>query len=135
MRDSELLEIELDPAGLFLSRVEIDGNQNAVAATGFAVAEDVWVIYWMKVERAVAVEGRIAAPDLVDLGDERSEAVAGGTIPMADLIFFTVEILFAAELDGEIFAEFEGRAVDAVDRAQRCGEDETLHEGWAATGL
>ncbi len=55
----ELLEVEIDPAGLLLRRIEIDGNKDRIGSARFAVAEDVRVIDWMEVERIVAVERRI----------------------------------------------------------------------------
>ena len=133
--DGELFEVEVDPAGLLLCGVEVDGDEDAVVAAGFAVAEDVRIVGGMEVERVVALEGGVVAADVVDLGDEWREAVAGGAVPVADLVFFAVEVLFAAGFDGEVFAEFEGGAVDAVVGAEGCGEDEALHEGGAASVL
>src|ERR1700712_5457351 len=66
VRDSELFEIEIDPAGLLLSGVEVDGYENRVAVAGFAVAENVGIVGGMEVERAVAVEGGVVAANLVD---------------------------------------------------------------------
>jgi hypothetical protein len=67
--DGELFEVEIDPAGLLLSGIEVDGDENSVVSARFAVAEDVRVTDGMEVERAVAVEGGVVATDLVDLRD------------------------------------------------------------------
>jgi len=104
VRDRELFEVEVDPAGLLLSGVEVDGYENPVAAARFAVAEDVGIVGGMEVEGAVALEGRVVAADLVDLSNERSEAVAGGAIPAADLVLFAVEVFFAARFGWDVFA-------------------------------
>jgi len=104
VRDGELFEVEVDPAGLLLSGVEVDGDENFIAAARFAVAEDVGVVGGMEVERAVAVKCEVVAADLVDLRDERSEAVAGGAVPVADLVFLAVEVLFAAWFGWDVFA-------------------------------
>ena len=104
VRDGELFEVEVDPAGLLLGGVEVDGDEDLIAAAGFAVAEDVRIVGGVEVERAVALERGVVAADLVDPGDERSEAVGGRAIPVADLVLFAVEVFFAAGIGGEIFA-------------------------------
>jgi len=104
VRDRELFEVEVDPAGLLLGGVEVDGDENFVRATGFAVAEDIGIVGWMEVERTVAMERGVVAADLVDLRDERSEAVAGGAVPVADLVLLAVEVLFATRFGWDVFA-------------------------------
>src|SRR5438034_9597962 len=104
VRDRELFEVEVDPAGLLLGGVEVDGDENPVASAGFAVAEDVGIVGGMELERAVAVECGVVAADLVDLSDERSEAVAGGAVPAADFVLLAVEVLLAAWFGGDVFA-------------------------------
>src|SRR5260370_13187565 len=83
VRDGELFEVEVDPAGLLLSGVEVDGDENFIAAARFAVAEDVGAVGGMEVERAVAVECGVVAADMVDCRDGRSGAVACGRGPRA----------------------------------------------------
>ena len=104
----ELLEVEVNPAGLFLRGIEVDGDENSIAFARFAVAEDVGIIDGMKVERTVALQGGIFTADLVNLSNQRSEAVSGRAVPMADLIFFAVEVLFTSLLCGDVFTELEG---------------------------
>jgi len=85
--DCKLFEVEVDPAGLLLHGVEVDGDENCVRAAGFAVAEDAGIVGRMEVEGPVAVECGVVAADLVELRDERGEAVGGGAVPAADLVF------------------------------------------------
>ena len=59
----------------------------------------------------------------------------GGAVPVADLVLLAVEVLFAAGLGGDVFAELEGGAVDAVAGGEGGGEDDALHEGGAAAVL
>ena len=54
---------------------------------------------------------------------------------MLDFIFFRIEILFAASFARHVFAQFIGRAIDAVIRAQRSGQSQPGNEGRAATKL
>src|SRR5947209_20303764 len=84
VRVRELFQIEVEPAGLLLRGVEVDCNENFVAASGFAVAENIRIVGRMEVKGAVAVERGVVAAYLVDLSDERSEAVGCGLVPVAD---------------------------------------------------
>ncbi len=89
----------------------------------------------MEVKRAVALECGVGAPDLIDLRDERSETRACVAVPVTNLVLLAVEILFTTGFGGKIFAQFIGRAVDAVVRAKCCRKDQALHEGRAAAVL
>src|ERR1700733_8551281 len=135
VRNRELFQGEIDPAGLFLGGIEVNCDKNAVASARFAEAEDVRIVDGMEVEEAVAVECGVVASNLIDLGDQRSEAVAGRAVPMANLVLFAVEILFTSLLRRSVFAKLEGWAIDTVVWAQGSGKDQALHKGRAPAGL
>src|ERR1700722_716163 len=128
MRNSEQFEIEVDPAGLLLGGIEVDGNEDAVVATRFAVTENVRVIDRMEVERTITVEGGIVAADSVDQSDQRGEAVGCRAVPLANFILLAVEILLAPRLGGRVFAELKGWPVDTVVGPERRGKNEALHK-------
>src|SRR6185437_2704413 len=96
VRDGKMLQVKIDPAGLFLGGIEIDRDKDEVAGCHLAVAEDMRTVGWMEVQRAITLQGGIFSPYLVEAGDERSERVPGGAIPSADLVLFAMEVLFAA---------------------------------------
>jgi len=84
--NSEPFEVEIDPSSLFLSRIEVDGNENPITSAGFAVADYVRVIDMVEVKRAVALEGWVVTPDLIHLRDQRSEAGACRAVPVTNLV-------------------------------------------------
>ena len=102
--EGKLFQVQVYPAGLFLNGVEVDGDEDAVVAVGFAIAEDVWVIGWVEVEGFVGLEGGVFASYAVDLSDEWGDGVRGGAVPVADLVFFAVEVLLAAGFEWGVFA-------------------------------
>ncbi len=86
--EGQFFEVEVDPAGLLLGGVEVDGYEDAIVAVGFAVAEDVGIVGGVEVEGFIALEGRVFAADAVDLCDERGDGVGGSAVPVADLVLF-----------------------------------------------
>ena len=63
VREGQLFEVQVDPAGLFLGRVEVNGDEDTVVAVGFAVTEDVGVVGGVEVEGVVALECSVFAAD------------------------------------------------------------------------
>ena len=51
-------EVELDPAGLRVVRIDVDDRQDDVVAGGFAVAEDLVVRRLVKLQRRVLLQRR-----------------------------------------------------------------------------
>ena len=84
---------------------------------------------------AVGLQRRLGPADGVELGELAHDVALGAIGPHADLVLLAVEVLFAAWLGGQVFAELVGGAVDAVAGGERGGEDQALHEGWAASVL
>ncbi len=74
------------------------------------------------------LQRRIVAPRGVDAGDEGGKAVGAREVPLPELVFLAVEILFGAGLARRAFEELERRAVDPVVGRQRRGKHEPRHE-------
>ena len=98
----EDVEIEGDHCGLGVDWVEVDYDEDGVAVVGrgFGVGEEIVVGGGVEVEVFVALEGWVVAADVVEVGDQRGDGVGVGAVPGAELIFFAVEIFFAAGLAG-----------------------------------
>ena len=56
-------------------------------------------------------------------------------VPVPDLVFFRIQIFFAALIPGPVLTEFKRRAIDAIGGAERGGEYQARHEGRPATVL
>ena len=56
----------------------------------------------------------LSPADLIELRDQRREAVPGRAVPVADLVFFTIEIFLAVGLGGRAFGKFIGWTVDTI---------------------
>src|ERR1043165_9235012 len=117
------LEIELDVAALRIVRVDVDDRQHDVVAGGLAVAEDLVVRRLVKEQRDVLLQGRILAADAVHERDHLRQVVVRAP-PVLDLVFLGIEVLLAPRLARGVDEALEGRAVNAVIRAERRGEHE-----------
>src|SRR5678815_2782434 len=81
------------------------------------------------------MQGRIFAANLVRPGYQFSQARRIVQIPVADLILLRIEVLFAALTHREVFAQFEGGAVNSIVGTQSGGQQQANHEGGAAALL
>ena len=70
VRDGEMFQVEIDPSSLFLSGIEVDGDEDEIARGDLAVAENMRAIGRMKVQRAVALQSGILAANLIEACDQ-----------------------------------------------------------------
>ena len=85
--DAELLEVEVDPAGLLVVGIEVDDGEDDVGGTvvgggrDLGVGDDLRVVDVVEVEREVALQRGVGAADLVEAGDERRDGLRGASGP------------------------------------------------------
>src|SRR5579883_2696147 len=77
----------------------------------------------------------VEAADAIDAGEQVAERMRRVEIPHLALIFFGVEIFFAAGLARRVFLKLKGGTVDAVARAEGGCEDQADFEGGSKAGL
>ena len=84
-------------------RVEIDGDQNEIAAVFAALAEiqNVVVPGVVELEPQVRVQRRVLAADAVELGDLGDDVARRGEVPRSDFVLLRVQVfLFARHRRG-----------------------------------
>src|SRR5262245_35964708 len=104
-----------------MMRVEVDDDEDGIRLILclLAVAQKLIVADGVEAQAPVVVQGWVVMADAVDAGDKIFEVVRSSIIPDSNLVFFGVQILFAAGLAGAILAELEGRTVDTIARPER----------------
>ena len=113
-REAERRRIERQPAGAVLARPQIDHDENAIAGLRIVPrpGEEVRVVDLLHQRRPVAGQRRFGAPEFIEPGDERRQALRSVEIPARDLVLLRIEILLAARLARRHRHQFQGRAVD-----------------------
>src|SRR2546430_311768 len=76
--EAQGIEVELDPAGLRIVRVDVDDGQDDVVSGGFAVAEDLVVRRVVERQRRILLQCRVLAADAVHARVHIGEVIAGG---------------------------------------------------------
>ena len=129
--EAEIFRWQLHPSGLGVMRVQIDHNHDDVTLVvcAFAEAENLRIIDRIEAQVAIALESAVFVPDPVDAGNKLFKATRLFQIPSLDLIFFRIEIFFAAGFPRHVFTKLKGRAVNAVVGAQHRGQHQPGHEG------
>src|SRR6266540_144411 len=136
-RKPELLQWQLDPSRMDVMRVKVDDDQYDISQIlgMLAIAKQLVVIDTMKLQAPIVLKGRVIATDSVDQGDQVVQALGFGQLPLLDLVFLGIEVLFTPGLPRAIFAEFKRRSVDAIVCAESGGQEEPCHEGGPAAML
>ena len=135
----QLVERQLDPAGLGVMRIEVDDHRapccRRPAASCCSTSSCVVVDRMEAQASSRDCSAGLLAPDRVDARDEVAQAVRPLEVPVADLVLLRVEIFLAARLARLVLQQLEGRAVDAVAGRQRRGQHQPHHERRPAAEL
>src|SRR4051794_21118579 len=101
-------------------RVKIYYNHYDVRAIpgSFAVADQLFVIGGMKIQRRVALKRDILMTDAIDQRNQLAQAVGPVQIPMPNLVLLRIEILLATCAERTALQQLKRRSVNAVVRAQ-----------------
>ena len=101
-------------------RVERHDHEHLVVAVGrrLHVGHEAVVVDRTEAQPVVGAECRIRPPDVVHARDERAQAAAPLEVPAPDLVLLARVVLLASGACARL-AQLEGRAVDAVRRAER----------------
>src|SRR5438046_7910398 len=83
--------VEIEPAALRVARIEIYRDQDQVVALLFRVAQELVVVRRMEFQVPVALQRRVLAPYLIQLGNQASQAVGPLSIPALDLVFLGIQ--------------------------------------------
>src|SRR5262249_19159425 len=87
-----------------------------------AVAEEFRIIHRMKVQALIALAGWIFATDSIQLSNNLLQTLTMLEVQRADMVLFRIEIFLTAFEAGKMLAEFEGRAIDAIEGAECSGQ-------------
>src|SRR5438067_9847354 len=114
--------IEVDPARLRISRIEIHRDQNQVIARLLRVADELLVVRRMEAQAPVALQRGVLLAYVVEPRDEWTQAVRPLALPALDLVLLGVQVFLASRLARRIVHQLERRAIHPVVRCQRARE-------------
>src|SRR5712691_2716083 len=109
-------------------------NVGPVCST-LAVAQEFRIIHRMEVQALIALEGWILMPDPIHPRHKLLQAMTLLQVPIAELVFFRIEIFLTAFGARALLAEFEGWAIDAIGGTERGSEHQAYEKGRSATVL
>src|SRR5678815_1355846 len=96
--DAPALQWQTYPTALDMMRIEVHYCDNDVGSVliGFGVGDDLFAIGVKKLEPTITLQCRMRPACVVQPGDEFAHVTAVGHFPLADLIFFRIQIFLAA---------------------------------------
>src|SRR5512147_2109860 len=83
-RDAEILDREVDPAGLHVPGIEVHGHENQVLLFSFRIADQLIVVDRVKAQAPVGMQSGVLLPDPVQSRDHRGERIGSRKIPVLD---------------------------------------------------
>src|SRR5438874_2653101 len=116
--------LEIYPARLRMSRIEIDDDHDQVVTVFLGVAKELLIVRRVKAQAPVALQRRIILAHLVQAADQGPQAVRPRALPALDLVLLGIEVFLAAGLARRRLHQLERRTVHAVICRQRARSDQ-----------
>src|SRR5487761_190999 len=83
----------------------------------------------MEAKVVIALQRRVFLPGSIDARDQSRETIRTVQVPAPEFVFLSMKILFRSCLSWPVLTKLKGGPVNAVIRAERCGQDQAAHEG------
>src|SRR5215471_10014142 len=111
-------------------RVQVNYHYEQVRSVlrSLAVADELVIVYRVKFQCPVVLQGGLFSSDSVYKRDKFAETIRSVPIPDANLVLLRVQVFFTAHSERPVLLKFECRAVDSIVGAKGRGQKKSQGE-------